>query len=153
MADPNANPKATPKTHSKRAAKKYVPKPEGLNLEFHEACLSNGLLNLQQCTACGEYRHPPRWYCPACHSGHYEFSPVPGSGSIYSMAINHFTVDPGWVDDLPYVTAVVQLDEGPRVVGAVRGLGIDDVGLGLPVQVTVEARGEEFAFLWVDGKG
>ena len=139
------------KSPAKSPAKKYVPRPEGLNLEFHQACLSNGLLHLQRCGQCEEYRHPPRWYCPSCHSAEYEFAAVSGSGTIYSMAINRFTVDPGWVDDLPYVTAVVQLDEGPRVVGAVRDLSPDEVTLGLAVQVTVEPRGEEFAFLWVTG--
>ena len=134
----------------KKPARKYVPKPEGLNLEFHHACLSNGLLHLQRCLECETYRHPPRWYCPSCHSDRYQFAPVSGAGSIYSMAINRFTVDPGWVDDLPYVTAVVQVDEGPRVVGALRGLTPEEVTLGRPVQVTVEPRGEDFAFLWVD---
>lgn len=130
-------------------AKKYVPKPEGLNLDFHHACLATGLLNLQRCLDCGEHRHPPRWYCPKCHSKRYEFAPVSGRGEVYSMAINHFTVDPGWVDEAPYVTAVVQLDEGPRVVGSLRGVAPDDVSLGRRVEVSVEARGEDFAFLVV----
>jgi len=130
-------------------AKKYVPKPEGLNLEFHHACLDTGLLNLQRCSDCGEHRHPPRWYCPSCHSSNYEFVPVSGRGEIYSMAINHFTVDPGWVNDLPYVTAVVQLDEGPRVVGSLRGAQPGEVNLGQPVEITIEPRGEDFAFLLV----
>lgn len=132
-----------------KAARKYVPKPEGLNLEFHHACLANGLLSLQRCTDCGQFRHPPRWYCPSCHGKAYEFTPVSGGGKLYSMVINHFTIDPGWVEDLPYITAVVQLDEGPRVVGAFREAGPGDVALGQAVQVSVEARGEDFAFLWV----
>ena len=129
--------------------KKYVPKPEGLNLEFHHACLATGLLNLQRCPQCGQHRHPPRWYCPSCHSADYEFAPVSGRGELYSMAINHFTVDAGWAEDVPFVTAVVQLEEGPRVVGSLRGLGSDDVSLGQPMQVAIEARGEDFAFLVV----
>lgn len=130
-------------------AKKYVPKPEGLNLDFHHACLATGLLNLQRCLDCGEHRHPPRWYCPSCHSKRYEFAPVSGRGEVYSMAINHFTVDPGWIDEVPFVTAVVQLEEGPRVVGSLRGVSPDDVRLGQRVEVSIEARGEDFAFLLV----
>ncbi len=140
---------ATSPAIAKKTAKKYVPKPEGLNLEFHRACLANGLLSVQRCSACGEHRHPPRWYCPSCHSGDYTFVPVSGRGEIYSMAINHFTVDPGWVEDLPYVTAVVQLDEGPRVVGSLRGVPPGEVKLGQVVEVSIEARGEDFAFLVV----
>ena len=133
-----------------KPARKYVPQPEGLNLEFHQACLAAGLLCLQQCSGCGQFRHPPRWYCPSCHSGTYGFAPVSGSGRVYSMAVNHFTVDRGWVDELPYITAVVELDEGPRVVGSLRGVQPGEASLGQQVQVSVEPRGEEFAYLWVD---
>ena len=76
-----------------------------------------------------------------------------GRGHVYSMAVNHFTVDRAWIHEVPFVTAVVELEEGPRIVGAVRGLGPDEVEIGLPVVVTPEARGDEFAFLWVDPVG
>lgn len=133
-----------------KPARKYVPKPEGINLEFHRPAVQTGMLHIQRCTDCGTWRHPPRWYCPACHSDRWSFEPVSGRGHIYSMAVNHFTVDPGWAGEVPYVSAVVELAEGPRVVGAVRGLGHDQVRIGLAVVVTPEPRGEDFAFLWVD---
>jgi uncharacterized OB-fold protein len=133
-----------------RTAKKYVPSPEGLNLEFHRGAIETGMLHLQRCGECGRFRHPPRWYCPWCHSDRWVFEPVSGRGHIYSMAINHFTVDRAWAREVPFVTAVVELQEGPRVVGAVRGLAPEQVEIGLPVVVTPEPRGEEFAFLWVD---
>jgi uncharacterized OB-fold protein len=75
---------------------------------------------------------------------------VSGEGFMYSFAINHFTVDRAWIEEVPYVTAVVQLVEGPRVVGALRNAEPQDVNLGDPVLVSVEPRGEEFAFIWVD---
>lgn len=133
-----------------KAARKYVPTPEGLNLEFHLPAVKTGMLHIQRCTDCGVWRHPPRWYCPSCHSDQWRFEPVSGRGQLYSMAVNHFTVDRGWVDEVPYVTAVVELEEGPRVVGALRGIDHDRVHIGLPVVVSPEPRGEEFAFLWVD---
>ncbi len=130
--------------------KKYVPRPEGLNLELHLAAVRTGLLHIQRCRACAEFRHPPRWYCPQCHSPDYDFVAVSGAGSLYSMAINHFTVDRAWIDEVPYVTAVVQLDEGPRIVGDLRGVSPAEVALGDAVQVQVEARGDEFAYLVVE---
>jgi uncharacterized protein len=139
---------------SERAtAKKYVPNPEGLNLEFHRACVATGMMNLQQCTDCQVFRHPPRWYCPACHSKSYRFVPVSGRGRIYSMAVNHFTVDAGWAGEVPFITAVVELDEGPRVVGSLEGVAPGEVGLGDPVQVGIEPRGDDFAFLRVELTG
>lgn len=130
--------------------KKYVPKPEGLGLEFHRACVTTGVLHLQRCGDCGEFRHPPRWYCPQCHSKRYDFVPVSGEGTIYSMVINHYTVDRGWADEVPYISAVVQLTEGPRVVGHLRGVEPGGATLGQAVLVTVEPRGEDVAFLVVE---
>jgi uncharacterized protein len=133
-----------------KPARKYVPKPEGINLEFHRPAVSTGMLHIQRCGECGTWRHPPRWYCPSCHSDRWSFEPVSGRGQLYSMAVNHFTVDRGWAPEVPYITAVVELEEGPRVVGAVRQLGPDEVEIGMPVVVSTEPRGEDFAFLWVD---
>lgn len=133
-----------------KPARKYVPKPEGLNLEFHLACLETGTLCIQRCADCGLFRHPQRWYCPACHSRNYDFAPVAGSGHIYSMAVNHFTIDRGRADELPYITAVVELDEGPRVVGSLRDVGPGEASLRQPVRVSAEPRGTEFASLWVE---
>ena len=131
-------------------AKKYVPHPEGINLEFHLPAVATGMLHIQRCSACGVWRHPPRWYCPSCHSPEYTFEPVSGRGTLYSLAINHFTVDRAWIEEVPYVTAVVELEEGPRVVGSLRGVPADQVDIGLPVVVTPEPRGDDFAFLWVE---
>lgn len=130
--------------------KKYIPSPEGMGLEFHHACVSTGVLHLQRCGDCDEFRHPPRWYCPKCHSKNYEFIPVSGEGTIYSMVINHYSVDRGWGDEVPYISAVVELTEGPRVVGHLVDVDPGGAAIGDPVQVTVEPRGEDFAFLRVD---
>lgn len=130
--------------------KKYIPKPEGMALEFHRACVAAGVLHLQQCRDCDRFRHPPRWYCPHCHSKRAEFVPVSGAGTIYSMVINHSTVDRGWADEVPYISAVVELDEGPRVVGHLRGVEPGGASLGQAVQVVVEPRGEDVAFLVVE---
>ena len=132
------------------SGKKYIPKPEGMGLEFHRAAVSTGVLHLQRCGDCQAFRHPPRWYCPTCHSKNYDFVPVSGEGTIYSLVINHYTVDRGWADEVPYITAVVELAEGPRVVGHLRGVEPGGAAVGQAVQVAVEARGEDFAFLRVD---
>jgi uncharacterized OB-fold protein len=130
--------------------RKYIPEPEGLNLAFHRAS-AGGTLHLQQCESCAQFRHPPRHYCPQCASPQWSWTPVSGRGRVYSWVVTHFTVDRGWVDDVPYTTVAVELDEGPRVLGALR----DDpprgeLEIGLPVTVSGEPKGAEFVFLWVD---
>ena len=130
--------------------KKYVPQPEGLNLELHKRAVESGLLHIQRCADCGRARQPPRYYCQECFSDSYDFVPTSGDGFIYSFAINHFTIDRAWIDEVPYITAVVELAEGPRVVGALRNVEPGGVALGDGGTVSIEPRGEDFAFIWVD---
>ncbi|MPY94956.1 MAG: hypothetical protein GEV08_18425 [Acidimicrobiia bacterium] len=63
---------------------------------------------------------------------------------------SHFTVDRGWVGELPYTTIVVELDEGPRLVGAMRATEGDDLSLGMPVRIVGETKQDDFVFFWVE---
>ena len=128
----------------------YVPTPEGLNLDFHRRAVETGRLHLQRCAVCGRYRHPPRWYCAACGSPEWELAPSDERGSIYSYTVTHMSFDPAWAAEAPFATLVVELDEGPRVVAAARGIAPGAVAIGRRVQVVVEPRGEEFSFLWAE---
>lgn len=132
-----------------KTPRKYVPETEGLNREFFRTC-SSGVLHLQRCDGCEAYRHPPRYYCPQCFSDRWSWHPVSGAGRVASWVTTHFTVDRGWVDDLPYTTVVVELDEGPRLLGAMRGLTDAELEQGLAVQLVGEAKGDDFVFFWVD---
>ncbi len=72
-----------------------------------------GELRLQRCDACAKVYFPPRPFCPACASRQVSVFPASGRGSLYSYVIHHRKV-PGFTP--PYAIAVVQLDEGPRVM-------------------------------------
>lgn len=129
---------------------KYVPVPEGLNLELHRAAVGTGRLHLQRCSACGAFRHPPRYYCASCSSSEWELVPSEERGIVHSLTVTHRSFDPGWAAETPHATVSVELDEGPRVIGAFRGAEPTAVRIGQRVRVTVEPRGEEFAFVWVE---
>jgi len=139
-------------TAAMSSGRKYVPEPEGLNLDFHRRTVG-GTLHLQCCDVCGRFRHPPRYYCPSCSSDAWTWTPCSGLGRVYSWVSTHFTVDRGWVGEVPYATVAVELDEGPRVVGAWRGGPLEQLEIGLPVVVVIEPKGEDFAFLWVEPEG
>lgn len=132
------------------ATAKYTPRPTGLDLELNRLVVQTGKVHVQQCEACGHHQHPPRRFCAACGATALRFVPTANRGEVYSWVVSHFTVDSGWVDDLPYATVVVQLAEGPRIVGAYNG-DPSTLTIGQPVSVRPEARDENFAFLWVDG--
>lgn len=130
-------------------ARKYVPETEGLNREFFLHSVG-GTLHVQRCDDCGRFRHPPRYYCAQCFSDRWSWEPSPGLGTVASWVTTHFTVDRGWVGEVPYTTVVVELTEGPRLVGALRGMTGDELTLGLPVRVVPEPKRDDFAFFWVE---
>ncbi len=132
------------------ATAKYTPRPHGLDRDFSRLAIETGKLHVQRCSDCGNTQHPPRRFCAACGSTDVAFVPTTNHGVVYSWTTSHFTVDSGWVDDLPYATVVVELAEGPRIVGAFSG-DPTTLELGMPVTIRPEARTEDFAFLWVDG--
>lgn len=124
----------------------YIPTPEGPNAAFYGHA-QNGVLHLQRCRDCGAYQHPPRHRCPACGSAVLEWVPSEGRGTLYSWAVTHRAYDPGWADQLPYVTGVVELEEGVRLVGALEGVDPADLALGLALRTRLDPRTEEFVFI------
>jgi uncharacterized OB-fold protein len=123
-----------------------IPTPEGLNAEFY-AHAQEGVLHLQQCADCGRFRQPPRYRCAACSSAATAWVASPGRGTLFAWTVTHFPFDRGWASEVPYVTVVVELDEGVRLVGAADGLAPGDLRLGLPLVASVDPRGEGFAFI------
>lgn len=131
-------------------SEKSIPKPTELDLEFFQSITAAGHLHLQRCADCHTYSHPPRYYCPRCFSGHYEFAAVSGGGFVYSYTVSHYSVEAAWKDEVPYVTIVVELDEGPRLVGSGRGFDPGAIEIGSRVNVTPEKVTDDFAYFWVD---
>ncbi len=130
-------------------ARKYIPATEGLNQEFFLQC-AGGALHLQRCSDCGAWRHPPRYYCPVCFSDSWAWEPSTGAGKVASWVTTYYTVDRGWVDEVPYTNVVVQLDEGPRLLGALRGMDVEDLELGMEVVISGETKRDDFVFFWVE---
>ncbi len=123
-----------------------APDPEGLNLEFYEHA-SGGTLHLQQCTACGRFRHPPRYRCADCLSAVYRWTPSPGCGRLFTWTVTHRPYDRGWADDLPYATVVVELDERVRLLGAFAGHDFTVLHPGLEMQAHVDVTTHGFPFV------
>jgi uncharacterized OB-fold protein len=126
---------------------RLVPAPVGLNAELAALAATTGVLHLQRCDACGTWRHPPRVLCAACGSDAASFQPTAGTGTLFSWTVTHQLVDPAFADHLPYVVAVVALDEGPRVVGNLFGIDPADLVLDLPVEVVLDRRSDTVALV------
>jgi uncharacterized OB-fold protein len=131
------------------SAEKIIGKPDDLNLELFQAIVATNAMHLQRCDNCGNYSHPPRMFCGSCFSGDYSYPEISGAGAVYSYEISRHTAEPAWQGEIPYLTVVVELDEGPRIVGAAT---LDDpttVRIGQRVRVVPEKRTDDFAYFTV----
>jgi uncharacterized OB-fold protein/acyl dehydratase len=110
------------------------------NSFFFEGAKQHRLL-IQRCTNCGTLRHPPRPACAHCRSFEWEAATASGRGTIYSFVVNHYPQVPAF--DYPLVVALVELEEGTRLVANVSGITPGDMAIGLPVVADFVAFDED----------
>ena len=75
----------------------------------------DGMLSVQQCSACGRFRHPPRSVCPACRSFEWHWQPVSGRGHLWSWIVAHPPLLAGFAELAPYNAVTVELVEDPNI--------------------------------------
>jgi uncharacterized OB-fold protein len=121
---------------------KPIPEPSRDSKPYWDA-LEQVRLVIQQCAACGKLRHYPRPVCDACYSMEVTWRQVSGRGLVHSFTVAHHPFHPGFKSELPYVLATVDLEEGVRMVAQLRGVALDDVAVGLPVEVAFERATED----------
>ena len=100
------------------------------NAFFFEGTKAGQLL-VQRCTECGTLRHPPRPACAQCGCFDWDTVAASGRGTVFSYVVVHHPQVPGFPYPLPI--AVVELDEGTRLVADLVGVGPDEVRIGMPV--------------------
>ncbi|MDQ2904575.1 MAG: Zn-ribbon domain-containing OB-fold protein [Ktedonobacteraceae bacterium] len=104
---------------------------------FWEGC-TQGKLLLQYCDQCQQHQFYPRLYCMHCGSMTPRWVEVSGRGVIYSYTIIHQNKSPEFVNDTPYNVAIVQLEEGPRIMSNIVGSDLASLRVNLPVMVTFD---------------
>ncbi len=105
---------------------------------FWEGC-QQGKLLLQYCDACQRYQFYPRLFCMQCGSGSLRWVEASGRGVIYSYTIIHQNKSPEFVGDTPYNVAIIQLEEGPRLLSNIVNSSLADLRVDLPVTVVFDA--------------
>lgn len=120
------------------------PRPTSESQVFWDACARHELV-LQRCDACGQHWLPPANRCQHCWSDRWTWAEVSGRGHVHSFTVYHRAYAPELVDQLPYVVAVVALEEGPRLITNVVDCPPEDVRVDQPVEVTFTDIGEGVA--------
>ena len=116
-----------------------LPQPDALTAPFWDAC-RRGVLEVSECEDCGHLFLPPGPRCPKCWSARLAARPVSGRGRVFSFVVYRRTYHAGI--PAPYVVALVELDEGPRLISNIVGCAPEDVAIDMPVEVRFEEAGD-----------
>jgi uncharacterized OB-fold protein/acyl dehydratase len=95
--------------------------------------VERGELLIQRCAACGELRHPPRPMCPRCRSLDWDAVRAGGRGTVHSYVVPHHPRLPAFPDR--YVVALVDLEEGTRLVTNLIEIAPEEVSIGMAVEL------------------
>lgn len=114
-----------------------LPVLSGIAEPFWAAARERRLV-IQRCLSCRAYRFPPEIACFHCGSTEYEWAPVSGRATLYTWTVAHPPLLPFFRERAPWPVAVVQLEEGPRLVTNIAGLPVDQYEIGMPLQADFE---------------
>jgi uncharacterized protein len=113
-----------------------LPLPEpSIETEQFWAAVQDRRLVMPKCDACGTVNFPPRVACEICTKTHFTWTEMSGHGKVYSFTVYHRVYHPAFKEKVPYVVAVVELAEGPRIISNIVGLPISEVTCDMPVTV------------------
>ena len=118
---------------------KPLPRPLSpeLTRPFWEAARRHELL-MPRCTTCDYIFFYPRSECPRCLSTHLEWVKVSGRARLHSFTVVQQPANAAFRGDVPYVYAVVQLDEGPRLVSNIVQCDIEALRVDMPLEAVFD---------------
>jgi uncharacterized OB-fold protein len=116
------------------AYSKVLPRPTEIDQPHWDGLRRHELL-VPRCSTCSGYVWYPAEVCPACRTSTLEWAPVAAAGEVYSFTVQHQRTGSRFDEDIPYVSAVVQLRDAPEVLMGALLVGIDPEAarIGLPV--------------------
>lgn len=119
---------------------RILPRPTPASQPYFDGC-AEGELRLQYCVACEQHQFYPRTFCAGCGSQNIDWRAVSGLARVASYSIVRRGVSKAY--PAPYVIALVDLDEGPRMMTTIIGAELERVCVGMRVEVEFEAWSDE----------
>ncbi|QJD59881.1 Zn-ribbon domain-containing OB-fold protein [Pseudomonas sp. gcc21] len=123
---------------------KPIPVVDADSREYWEAA-GRHELRLPHCTRCDSPFFYPRILCPRCHSDAIEWRQMSGRGVIYSYTVSRRPAGPAFKEMAPYIVALVDLEEGPRLLTNILTDDVSAIRIGQAVSVTFEDLEEGIA--------
>ncbi len=124
---------------------KPLPRVTSVTQPYWEAAAQKRLV-IQRCLKCEEYVWCPRPACTECGSNQLEWKAVSGRGTVFSFTIIRQVIARGaaaFEKEIPYIVAWIDLDEGPRFCSNVVNCPVDQITIGMPVEVEFDKASPE----------
>ncbi|MEC1524980.1 Zn-ribbon domain-containing OB-fold protein [Neobacillus niacini] len=119
--------------------KKPIPTPDGDSKTFWDGC-SEGKLLIQKCNDCKNHIFYPREVCPHCMSDQLNWVEASGKGKVYSYTIARRAAHPSLIEDVPYIVALIELDEGVRLMSNIINCDVEEVRCDMDVKVIFQKQ-------------
>ncbi|MCA1830358.1 MAG: Zn-ribbon domain-containing OB-fold protein [Actinomycetota bacterium] len=122
----------------------HLPQPDVETQKYWDAA-ADGKLMIKHCRRCGRNIFYPRDHCPVCWATDTEWIEASGRGTVYTFTIVRQNDLPPFNERVPYVVAIIELDEGVRMTSNIEGCAPEDVSCGMRVEVSFrpEQRSDE----------
>ena len=123
---------------------KPLPIVDAVSAPYWEAAKRQEFV-MQRCDDCARLRFPPTTSCWYCLSPNTTWTPLSGRGTVWSYILMHQLYYPAFADELPYPVAVIETEEGVRLISNLVQVAREDIEIGMAVEVVFEDVTDEFA--------
>ena len=110
-----------------------IPTPDAATAPYWSAA-NEGRLMMPRCAECSRFHFYPRALCPHCGSDALQWTACSGAGTVYSFTVVHRAPSPAFAQEVPYVVAIVAVEEGPHLMTSISGCAPDQVHIGMKVR-------------------
>lgn len=122
---------------------KPQPRPTPWSQPFWDAARERRLV-LKTCLDCGHVDHPPYLYCTECGGDHHEWRLASGMATVVAYAVNTYSVPAAFMEDLPYVLAIIKLPEGPQMISNIVECDHAELRNGMALEVVFHEAEQGF---------
>ena len=126
--------------------KKPLPTPNAVSAPYWSG-LADGQVRLQRCSVCSRVQFYPRPACRYCGSRSLHWEDLSGRATLYSYTVVYRAPFEAFADDVPYVLAVVELEEGPRLLTTLEDVSEEDIQIGMSLDPIFDRINDDVTLL------